>query len=127
MKMLSIAGVTCYVKDPAKTAEFYKKLGFVLDKNEPDYVSVRLNWFWINFYPQDKANHPELQKEANMDNKGAGESVHVKVDDADEFYKGLLDKGFKPSGEPQDLPWGTREFLLRDPDGYKLVFFQKTK
>lgn len=33
--------------------------------------------------------------------------------------------GMKPSSEPRDWPWGRREFVLRDPDGYKLVFFKK--
>jgi hypothetical protein len=31
----------------------------------------------------------------------------------------------KPLGEPEVRPSGNREFVLRDPDGYKLVFFQK--
>ena len=29
------------------------------------------------------------------------------------------------SSEPEVRPTGNREFVLRDPDGYKLVFFQK--
>jgi catechol 2,3-dioxygenase-like lactoylglutathione lyase family enzyme len=32
---------------------------------------------------------------------------------------------FFVTGEPQLRPSGNREFVLRDPDGYKLVFFQK--
>jgi hypothetical protein len=31
----------------------------------------------------------------------------------------------KPLGEPEVRASGNREFVLRDPDGYKLVFFQK--
>jgi hypothetical protein len=31
----------------------------------------------------------------------------------------------KPAGELRVQPSGRREFVLRDPDGYKLVFFQK--
>jgi hypothetical protein len=31
----------------------------------------------------------------------------------------------KPAGEPRVQLSGSREFVLRDPDGYKLVFFQK--
>jgi hypothetical protein len=31
----------------------------------------------------------------------------------------------QPAGEPEVRPSGNREFVLRDPDGYKLVFIQK--
>jgi hypothetical protein len=31
----------------------------------------------------------------------------------------------KPTGEPERRPSGNREFVLRDPDGYNLVFFEK--
>jgi hypothetical protein len=33
--------------------------------------------------------------------------------------------GMKPEGQPEKRPGGGREFVLRDPDGYKLVFFKK--
>ncbi|HTH71751.1 MAG TPA: VOC family protein [Candidatus Pristimantibacillus sp.] len=127
MKLVSVSGIVFYAKDMAKTAEFYKTLGFRIDKNEPDHLSVGLNWFWMDFHPQDKEDKPDFQKEAVLEPKGAGLFVYVKVDDVDEFYQGLLAKGLKPSSEPRDWPWGNREFSLRDPSGYKLVFFNKSK
>jgi len=123
--MKSVSGIVCYVKDAAKTADFYEKLGFAFYKREPDHVSIHLNWFWIDFHPQDKEDKPEFQKEAVLEPKGAGQFLYISVDDVDEFYKGALAKGLKPSSQPRDWPWGNREFMLRDPDGYKLVFFQK--
>ena len=60
-----------------------------------------------------------------MDNKGAGLFLYFEVDDVDEYYEDLLSKGLKPSSEPRDWPWGNREFVIRDPDGYKLVFFHE--
>lgn len=125
MKLKSAAGIVHYVKDIAKTAEFYKDLGFTITKNEPDHLSVRLNWFWMDFHPQDKEDKPEFQQEANLDNKGAGLFLYVSVDDVDAAYQELLDKGYRPSSEPKDWPWGNREFVIRDPDGYKLVLFKK--
>lgn len=123
--MISISGIVCYVKDIAKTANFYEALGFQFTKREPDHISIRLNWFWIDFHPQDKENKPEFKAEANATNKGAGQFLYIKVADVDECYKELLAKGLAPSSEPKDWPWGNREFVIRDPDGYKLVFFQK--
>ena len=123
--MKSVSGIVCYVKDIQKTAKFYEDLGFLFDIREPDHVSVRLNWFWLDFHPQDKENKPEFQREANLENKGAGLFLYIGVEDVDEFHKGLTAKGYKPSSEPRDWPWGNREFVIRDPDGYKLVFFEK--
>jgi catechol 2,3-dioxygenase-like lactoylglutathione lyase family enzyme len=125
MKLKSVAGLVCYVKDTAKTAEFYDALGFHFDKREPDHLSIRLNWFWIDFHSQDKEDKLEFQKEANLKNKGAGLFLYISVDDVDEFYEGVLAKGLKPSSQPRNWPWGNREFALRDPDGYKLIFFKR--
>lgn len=115
--MKSVSGIVCYVKDIARTAEFYKILGFRFGKNEPDQVSVYLNWFWIEFRPQGK--------KVKLNNENTGLFVYIKVENTDDFYKGLLAKGLKPLSEPKSFPSGNREFCLPDPDGYKLVFFQK--
>lgn len=130
--MKSVSGVVCYVKDAAKTADFYEKLGFTFKKREADYVSVRLNWFWIDFVPADTEQKPEFKKEATAEKKGTGMFLYISVDDVDAFYQALLDKGLQPSSEPRDWPvglpdgrQGNREFVIRDPDGYKLVFFKK--
>ena len=127
MKLRSVSGLVCYVKDIKKTAAFYDALGFAIDKNEPDHLSIHLNWFWMDFHPQDKEDKPEFQKEANLENKGAGLFVYVSVEDVDEFYEGLVAKGIKLSSEPRDWPWGNREFVVRDPDGYKIVIFKRLK
>lgn len=125
MKMKSIAGIVCYVKDIELTAAFYEKLGFQTEEKNPQHLSIRLNWFWIDFEVEDKEDKPDFQKEAHAEHKGAGMFVYIRVEDVDEFYKGVIAKGLKPSSEPKDWPWGNREFVLRDPDGYKLVFFKK--
>lgn len=125
MRLRSVSGLVFYVKDIKKTAAFYEALGFRFDKNEPDHLSVRLNWFWMDFHPQDQENKPDFQKEAVLEPKGAGLFIYVSVDDVDEFYEGLIAKGLKPSSQPKDWPWGNREFVIRDPDGYKLVIFKK--
>lgn len=125
MRMKSVAGITCYVTDITKTVEFYEALGFQFKKREADHATAYLNWFWLDFLAIDQEDKPEFQKEANLSNKGAGQFLYISVEDVDEFYKGVLAKGLKPSSEPKDWPWGNREFAMRDPDGYKLVFFKR--
>ena len=51
--------------------------------------------------------------------------IYLSGDDVDEFHKDLLSKGLKPSTKPQDQPWGNREFIIRDPDGYNLMIFKR--
>jgi hypothetical protein len=43
----------------------------------------------------------------------------------EDSYNELLAKGLKPAGEPKERVRGIREFLIHDPDGYKLIFFRK--
>ena len=125
MEMKSIAGIGCYVKDLDRTAKFYDALGFRFGKRDLNHLTVYLNWFWITFNTQDSEDKPEFQPEAQAEHKGAGLFVNIKVEHIDAFYEGVLAKGLEPSSAPRTWPWGNREFVLRDPDGYKLVFFQK--
>ncbi|MGH7156723.1 MAG: VOC family protein [Candidatus Saccharimonadales bacterium] len=116
MDLKSVSGLTFFVKDVNKTAEFYKALGFRIDKREKDYLLVRLNWFSMDFVGENKATDGP---------KGAGIRINVSVDNVDEFYKGVLAKGLKPSSEPRDYPGGFRNFVIHDPDGYNLVIFKR--
>jgi len=125
MSMKSVSGMVFYVKDTAATAAFYEALGFTFTKREPDHISVRLNWFWMDFHPSSKEDKPDFQQEAQSEPKGLGEFLYISVDDVDETYQDLVAKGLRPSSEPKDWPWGNREFVIRDPDGYKIVFFKK--
>ena len=125
MKLKSVSGFSCYVKDLNATAKFYESLGFLMSKWDEKRLSIRLNWYSIDFIQIDKEENLEFQKEAKAENKGAGLYINLSVDDVDAMYQELIEKGFKPSSKPRDWPWGTREFVLRDPDGYKLVFFKK--
>jgi catechol 2,3-dioxygenase-like lactoylglutathione lyase family enzyme len=125
MKPNSISGITCYVKDLSETAEFYEAIGFRRGKEEPDRVTFYVNWFFVTFIAQDREDDAELRKEAELPNKGSGLFLYVKVDDVEDFHRAVLSEGMAPAGEPEVRPSGNREFVLRDPDGYKLVFFQK--
>jgi catechol 2,3-dioxygenase-like lactoylglutathione lyase family enzyme len=116
MKVNSISGITCHVEDLAKAAEFYETIGFRRGKEESDRVTFHVNWFFVTLVAEDQSEVPT---------KGAGVFLYIKVDDADEFHEAVLSKGLKPNGEPERQPSGNREFALRDPDGYNLVFFQK--
>jgi predicted lactoylglutathione lyase len=119
MDLKSISGLTFFVKDINKTAEFYKALGFKIEKHEKDYLLVRLNWFSMDFVAEG-AN-------SSKGPKGAGLCINISVADVDGFYKEALAKGLKPASEPADYHGGFRNFVIHDPDGYNLVMFKRGK
>lgn len=126
MKMKSVAGVICLVKNLQKSIEFYKALGFEFKKSVPDVsATAYLNWFWIELLLENRTVTSEFKDDLKVTKRGAGQYVHISVENIDEYHKYLLANGIKPSSEPKDYPWGSREFVIQDPDGYKLVFFEK--
>ena len=117
MKISAISGVTCQVEDLQRTAEFYEGIGFRPGSQEGGRLTMYVNWFWVTFVAQEPGQETP--------DKGAGTSLHMKVDSVDEFHRDLVARGLRPSGPPEKGPARTREFALRDPDGHRLVFFEK--
>lgn len=54
--------------------------------------------------------------------KVRGHQHWVKVDDVDELYRTHLAKGAKVVEEVEDKPWGMREYVVEDLNGYYLRF-----
>jgi uncharacterized glyoxalase superfamily protein PhnB len=60
--------------------------------------------------------------------KGQGFSLQfTTAQDIDQIAKRVRDAGVTLDMEPADMPWGARIFVLRDPDGYKLVVSSERK
>ncbi len=126
MKLKSVSGFTVYVQDLNKTSKFYSDLGFLKsDEDDGLHASFRLNWFTIDFVAAKKETKEEFKTDSEAKEKGKGVYFDISVDDVDAVYKEVLELGYEPSSAPRDWPWGDREFVLKDPDGYKLVFMQK--
>jgi len=117
MRLKSITGITYHVRDVEKTADFYEKLGFIITKRDDVQISVRLNWFWLDFVKQDRT--------ALNDN--GGQFLYISVDGVDAFHKEVVENGLEAGEAPHDTLADRREFLVTDPDGYQLVFFEKNR
>lgn len=113
--------VLFYASDLNKTLEFYKQLGFNAELRG-ETVRVELGDFKIAFVDENK--NP-IKNESGAKPKGLGVFTYVEVENVDEYFKLLKEKGIHTSSEPRDWPWGKREFAVKDPDGYKLIFFTK--
>jgi len=108
-----------FVKDLKQTADFYKKIGFDVMESG-DAVRIKPGDFTLAFMDESKV---QIDKEAGINPKGVGIFTYVEVDDVDEQYKLITGNGIDPSSEPTSWPWGKREFAVKDPDGYKIVFY----
>ena len=93
MKIKSVSGLTCYVKNLRKTAKFYETLGFEIRKRESNHITAYSNWFWMDFLAIAKDERAAFTKGADLSNKGAGMFLYLSVDNVDEFHKSLLSRG----------------------------------
>ena len=63
----------------------------------------------------------ERPAESLGSNGATGPDVHLDIHDIDERYR-TLPKGSHVVVEPQSTHWGTRWFVVRDPDGNLIAF-----
>lgn len=53
-------------------------------------------------------------------------TFYYRVDkDIDSLFRSVRRKGAKVVSQPQDMPYGMREFAVRDPDGYEVAVGQE--
>lgn len=112
-----------YASDLEKTCEFYKKLGFDVGKAD-DGVRIKLGDFRLFFVDENKT---PIQNESGKTPKGLGIYTYVEVDDVDQYFELIKKNGVAPRTEPKTWPWSKREFVVKDPDGYKFVFYSPVK
>ena len=115
MKPKSVSALVYKVVDMDATIAWYEGLGFkVASVEEGRIATVYVNWFSIEFH---LANETDTKPK-----DGPLVLVSVEIDD---FYQAALDAGYQPESELQKTIHKRREFSLRDPNGYLMVFFEK--
>jgi catechol 2,3-dioxygenase-like lactoylglutathione lyase family enzyme len=92
-------------------------LGFEIDKHTPDseppMATLRAGALKITL-----AQHLET-----MLKRGRGVNFFLGVDDVDEYYRELTERGAEV-WPPADEGWGGRFITLQDPDRYRFFFVQ---
>jgi uncharacterized glyoxalase superfamily protein PhnB len=63
-------------------------------------------------------------QELSENRPGVGIQVYLQVKDVDAHYKHVTAKGAKTYRSPKDQFYGIRDYLLEDPDGYRLMFYK---
>jgi uncharacterized glyoxalase superfamily protein PhnB len=112
-----------------QAAEYYRDiLGFTLDPidgvfqppgTEPDgvYAIVKMGDAWIHLQNRREismhSERPELERD-----------VYLYVDNVAEVYANVERLGAIILQQPYDAPYGIREFVIQDLNGYRIVFGQ---
>ncbi|USN95708.1 MAG: VOC family protein [Candidatus Nomurabacteria bacterium] len=118
---MRFTNILLWVQENKISEKFYKKLGFEVLVSTDTYSEIQLGEFSItlvNMRDEDEFNGDSLSGI-----KGKGMYVYIKVDDVDAEYNRQEKIGLKPATKPRNWEWGNREFILKDPDGYKLCFW----
>ncbi len=129
------------VQDMAASLHFYTHiLGFEFDegwpnKEQPLWASLSLNdqvvMIGAAMEPDPSWCEDEdtlkLQKEMldvfQKGTPGAGVSFYFVIDGVDEYFSGVKERGGKPRTEPKTQFYGLRDFMILDPDGYRLQMY----
>lgn len=119
-----VTAILLYVADTTVSEKFYASLGATTKREDDGVVIVKFGDFGIDLIDQAQA---EFVIKGLDEGRGDGMFLYFQVDDVDAAHKKVLELGYTPSSEPKDWPWGKREFVLRDPDGYKLVLYKDIK
>lgn len=109
------------VDDLRASVAFYRDtLGFIVDQEWEDggelaAVALRAGAVTLVLSQDDFARGRDRTK-------GVGVSLHFSTgQDVDERARLIREQGGTLVSEPEDTPWGTRSFRVRDPDGFTLV------
>lgn len=120
---MKITSLLLWVQDNTLSVKFYKKAGFSVEHSDDEYSVVSLSGFDIQLVTlRDEA---EFACDSMAGAKGKGVYVYIAVADVDAKYRELERSAIVPATRPRNWGWGNREFIVKDPDGYKFCFWQK--
>ncbi len=115
------------VRNVRQAAEYYRDvLGFSLDPvdgvfqpspDEPQgvYAIVKRGGVWIHFQIR-RGDMPERKRQSFEGD------VYLYVDDVNALYTDLKTRGAKIIQPPAVAPYGLREIIVEDLNGYRLTF-----
>jgi catechol 2,3-dioxygenase-like lactoylglutathione lyase family enzyme len=104
---------------PATLAYYTEKLGFACLgtwRDPPVYAIVARDRYAIHFrWAEPPTPNPNKYADELLD-------AYVSIEDADALYAEYSARGVEFTRTPANMPWGSREFVVKDCDGRLLAF-----
>jgi catechol 2,3-dioxygenase-like lactoylglutathione lyase family enzyme len=116
-----LEAIVVYAESVKKSLEFYRRLGFTVEEIRPDYGAIDLGGLSLKVHEERTETLDELRVAAAIRPRGASLFLYSRVPDIDLWYQQHADA--TPYEAPRDRPWGRREVLVVDPDGFQLMFY----
>ena len=111
--------------------KFYKTIGFKIEYDRPENKFVFISLGKIQFMLQEISDNDKWNIMELTYPFGNGINFQLEVDNVNEIYKNLKDNNYKITFEIEENWYrqgnrllGNKEFLIQDPDGYLLRFFE---
>ena len=117
-----LAHIGVFVQDMDKSIDFYKRLGFTLDKEEN--VGIRLAFLSAGTCLIELVEKNDIP----MRDAGVVDHVAVIVDDIEAAIANAKANGINIDGEVSSVPilGGVKNVFFEGPDGERLEFFEYT-
>ena len=111
--------------------KFYKTIGFKIEYDRPENKFVFISLGKIQFMLQEISNNDKWNVMELTYPFGNGINFQLEVDNVNEIYKELKENNYKINFEIEENWYrqgnrllGNKDFLIQDPDGYLLRFFE---
>ena len=122
--MTHIIGSRCVlaVCDLEKSIEFYTKiLGFQRDPIDAE------GWSFLSRdgFRLMLGECPEERPASELGNHSY--FVYIELQGVDDFHEEIRDRGVDVISEPENKPWGMREFGIRTVDGHRIMFGEEMR
>ena len=122
-KELAPLSVELFVPDVAEATRYYADtLGFTVmgttPPDEPIFAIAHLGEAFVMFM------HDRFYAgaRADLDYRGAGIDIRLMVPDVDAVYERVREAGVEVMNPIGDRDYGLRDFIMRDPFGFRLRF-----
>ena len=114
-----------------ESLKFYKAAGFKLEYDRPENKFAFISLGEIQFMLQEISDNDKWEVAPLTYPFGNGINFQLEVNNLDEIYNNFKNNNYKISFDIEenwyrqdDKLLGNREFLIQDPDGYLLRFFE---
>jgi len=125
--------ILLFVKDLEKSVLFYRDImGFTFVGFEAPHIA-QFKFGETVIYVHHDGGDPKgefhgldapYNELGSVERRGKGVLLGFGVDDVDQYYREVTERGVVAHHSPINQEWGDRDFSVRDPDGYEIWFSQ---